>query len=76
MKLMAEDLRDALSGFDPYRKPLWRNLKNGKLYFVIAEGKDATNARDGADVIVYWTGAGGVFVRDRSEFLEKFEVQP
>lgn len=69
-----EELRDHLSGFDPFRRPLWRNRKTGKPYFVISEGKDCTNIRDGLDVIVYWTGSGGVFVRERAEFFEKLEM--
>lgn len=54
--------------------------KTGKRYWVInAKARDCTNSRDGLSVVVYCRGderdipSKDWFVRDASEFYEKFE---
>lgn len=52
----------------------FRHKKTGNIYRVIALGIDATNSRDGRHVVVYCPDNGtAVYVRDQSEFDEKFE---
>lgn len=50
----------------------YRNKKNGKTYIVLGEVIDCTNERDGTLCILY-TDEKKVFVREKKEFLEKFE---
>lgn len=50
----------------------YRNKKNGKIYIVLGEVIDCTNERDGTLCILY-TDEKKVFVREKKEFLEKFE---
>ena len=54
---------------------LYRHLKTGKLYRLLAEGKDCTNARDGLPVAIYCRQEENKpeFVRDLAEFQQKFE---
>ena len=54
------------------------NRKNGKRYVVLAEGIDCTNARDGTPVIVYHPedNPNRVCVREKAEFIVKFEPDP
>lgn len=52
-------------------KPYTHN-KTGNRYFVLYEGIDCTNERDGTLVYVYCNEHGQVFVREKHEFLEKF----
>lgn len=61
----------------------WRNKKTGILYCVLEEGFDTTNERDGLPVIIYNRKKDPVtihqiflspwFVREKKEFMEKFE---
>lgn len=53
-------------------KMLYKNKKTGKLYTLQSRALDCTNIRDGTTVIVYTDGQM-VFVREASEFYEKFE---
>jgi hypothetical protein len=48
------------------------NKKNEKMYRIIFEAVDTTNNRDGLEVVVY-CDSSKIFVRERLEFLEKFE---
>ena len=54
--------------------PTYRHLKTGNLYQVLTRAIDATNARDGNTVVVYFRpeSPGHFFVRDEGEFNEKF----
>lgn len=48
--------------------------KTGNEYQVIAnEAIDCTNERDGTPVVIYYRD-GKFFVRDKTEFIEKFEI--
>lgn len=48
--------------------------KTGNKYQVIAdEAIDCTNERDGLPVVIYYRD-GLFFVREKAEFLEKFEM--
>lgn len=53
---------------------IYRNNKNQRLYEVLHIATDATNSRDGNEVVVYRAkyGRGRVFCRDKSEFDTKF----
>lgn len=55
---------------------LYRNKKNGKLYRALREVLDCTNSRDGTLAILYVRADSGEqqFIRERGEFLEKFEL--
>lgn len=57
------------------RPAFYRNKKRGTVYMVLAVGRDCTNARDGAPVVIYYNADNydGMSVRDLDEFLEKFE---
>lgn len=48
--------------------------KTGNRYQVIAnEAIDCTNERDGTPVVIYYRD-GMFFVREKAEFIEKFEI--
>lgn len=47
--------------------------KTGDRYFVAGEATNATNAQDGQVMVVYSNAEGKTFVREKSEFYEKFE---
>lgn len=63
---------------------IFRSLKTGRVYAVIARARDATNARDGSQVTVYAPSCwrvrlaawllrdASVFARDTTEFAAKF----
>lgn len=51
----------------------YRNKKNGKTYIALGEVIDCTNERDGT-LCILCTDEKKVFVREKKEFLEKFEV--
>lgn len=54
---------------------LFRHNKTGNIYVLLHIGKDCTNCREGAQVAVYrYRGSdnGEIFVRELSEFYEKF----
>ena len=63
---------------------IFRSLKTGRVYAVIARACDATNARDGSQVTVYAPSCwrvrlaawllrdASVFTRDTTEFAAKF----
>lgn len=46
--------------------------KTGKRYAVLAQGLDATNSRDGTEIMIYFDREGRFFAREKQEFLEKF----
>lgn len=50
-----------------------RHLKTGNIYIVLGEAIDATNSRSGQVVVIYERG-GRIFVREVTEFAEKFEA--
>lgn len=56
----------------------WRNKKSGGLYHIYDKAIDCTNERDGLKVIIYHQKSDyvRVFVREESEFYEKFEKVP
>lgn len=56
-------------------KQLYRNIKKDTIYRILYEAIDCTNSRDGLDVVVYSSmdNPFNVYVRDKKEFLEKFE---
>lgn len=45
--------------------------KTGNKYVVVGECLNCTNAQDGQEMVIY-SRDGRTFVRERSEFLEKF----
>jgi len=47
--------------------------KTGGSYFVTGEAINATNANDGQVMIIYTKDHQIFFVREKSEFYEKFE---
>lgn len=57
---------------------IWRNKKSGDLYRIYDKAIDVTNERDGLNVIVYGPKSNDnqTFVREESEFYEKFEELP
>ena len=46
--------------------------KTGKLYFLLQDVINATNAQDGQKMCLYINTKGQMFVRERKEFFEKF----
>ena len=55
-------------------KKKYRNKKTGKFYFIEHYYViNATNANDGQAMILYRNELGGLLVRERTEFFEKFE---
>lgn len=50
-----------------------RNKKNLKLYKVLDEVTNSTNENDGQVMVLYQDLKGKKYVREKSEFLEKFE---
>lgn len=50
----------------------YRNKKSGEIYIVLGEVIDCTNERDGTICILY-NDSKKLFVREKKEFLEKFE---
>jgi len=57
---------------------IWRNKKTGELYQIYDKAIDVTNERDGLKVIIYGLKSSDnqTFVREESEFYEKFEKLP
>jgi hypothetical protein len=57
---------------------IWRNKKTGELYRIYDKAIDCTNERDGINVIIYGLKSNDnqTFVREESEFYEKFEEVP
>ena len=55
---------------------LYRNKKKGTLYKLIGTAINCTNAQDGQIMLIYEPVEGEhlVFVRERNEFYEKFEL--
>ena len=55
---------------------IYRNKKTKKLYVVLFDAIDATNARDGEPVTIYRPKREPfeVYVRDTVEFIQKFEL--
>lgn len=53
----------------------YRHKKTGSLYVMLSQAIDCTNSRDGTPVVVYAPKGdmARVYVRDESEFNEKFE---
>lgn len=64
---------------------IWINNKNQREYKVEDEGLDATNAHDSGRVVIYKEVVetlgfgsyilGNTFVRNKTEFLEKFTIK-
>ena len=55
----------------------FRNIKNGNIYEVIREDViNCTNANDGQTMVLYKSEKSPdlLFVREKSEFLQKFEL--
>ncbi len=51
----------------------YRHNKTGNIYQVTNDNAiNATNERDGEEVVVYKNPGGMVFVRNKDEFLKKF----
>ena len=48
------------------------HLKTGKTYRMLGKVVDATNSRDGEELILYQNEDGGLFVREVQEFWVKF----
>ena len=49
------------------------HIKTGKMYYILAEATDCTNARDGNRVVVYTNAERThLFTRDLEEFNLKF----
>ncbi|PJZ89861.1 DUF1653 domain-containing protein [Leptospira bandrabouensis] len=56
---------------------IYKHRKTGNLYLKLGEAKNCTNANDGQQMIYYCEYGKEnpmSFVREKSEFLEKFEV--
>ena len=52
----------------------YRNKKNGKIYTVIGEALNCTNAQDGQEMFMYKVDDCNLtFVRSKEEFNQKFE---
>lgn len=52
----------------------YKNKKNGKIYTVIGEALNCTNAQDGQKMYIYTVEDSDLtFVRSIDEFNEKFE---
>lgn len=53
-----------------------RHIKTGNKYWFLNTVTDATNARDGNKLALYYSDkvASVMYVRDLKEFMEKFEV--
>lgn len=49
-----------------------RHKKTGKIYKIMSNAIDTTNSRDGLEVVIY-TDDKNVFVREITEFCDKFE---
>lgn len=59
------------------KNSIWINKKNGREYEVLSEAIDCTNERDGLIVVVYICKEveGKLFVREKSEFMNKFYLK-
>ena len=69
---------ESAPGACPYQhhaKPgKYRHKKSGRFYYVIGDGVDCTNTRDGTRVVIYIPEVGrAYYVRELAEFLNKFE---
>lgn len=53
-----------------------RHIKTGNKYWFVRKGIDATNARDGNELALYYSDkwASVWYARDLKEFMEKFEA--
>lgn len=59
--------------------PLFRNKKTGKVYYHLGEVVNATNENDGQKMVIYREKTNCdsyTFVREKSEFFEKFTNNP
>lgn len=54
-------------------KTYYENIKTGSIYKVVDLALDATNERDGEDAVVYKDLKGNTFIREESEFIQKFK---
>jgi len=54
-------------------RPTHRNRKTGNLYWLVARGHDCTNARETLVPVVIYRNSMGWWVREESEFDERFE---
>ncbi len=54
---------------------IYKNIKTGVFYKLLAHAKDTTNIRDGTNVVIYCCAeekCAEIFVRELSEFNQKF----
>ena len=49
--------------------------KTGKKYYLLRWGMDCTNERNGLVVAIYMGAGPRVYVREKREFLRKFEEE-
>ena len=50
------------------------HLKTGKTYYVLGNAVNCTNVLDGQKMVLYTDGVA-LFVREKEEFWNKFEVK-
>lgn len=55
----------------------FKNKKNGKLYYVVGEAINVTNAQDGQKMYIYRAAEGDspIYVRSIEEFNLKFDAE-
>ena len=51
-----------------------KNNKTGDIYLILTEGVNATNSSDGELMTIYMNLSGDIFVREKSEFQNKFAI--
>lgn len=56
----------------------FKHRKTGKLYEYLGTAIDATNnsLTEGKEMVIYKNKEGQSFIRERGEFLERFEKEP
>lgn len=55
---------------------IYMNLKTGTYYEYLGEVENATNAQAGQVMVEYRNKQGEKFVREKSEFAQKFTFEP
>lgn len=55
-------------------KKIAKHLKTGNLYEILGEAKNCTNGPSDGQTMVIYKNEMLVFVREKSEFLEKFTI--
>ncbi|MDZ4726133.1 MAG: hypothetical protein SH817_08245 [Leptospira sp.] len=56
------------------KEKLAKHNKTGNIYRVIGEAKNCTNGENDGQRMILYTFEDLIFVREKSEFLEKFTV--